>query len=78
MKKFLVAFLIAIFFIFTIIGTVCVCSGGCESNSASSNNYKICGVCKRKFKAGTEDWKSISKTRMCRQCYKNYKYAMGE
>ena len=46
-----------------------------ERKTDTHDGEKQCKVCKRYFKMGTDDSWSITKTNMCEQCYKNYKYA---
>ncbi|MBR2341398.1 MAG: hypothetical protein IKA72_03210 [Clostridia bacterium] len=50
--------------------------GSCSSSNPSKNY--TCSVCARTFNSGTSNSKSIIKTGMCSQCYKNYKWAIGE
>ena len=45
------------------------------SSSTTKNEKIICHVCDREFQKGSENAKSIRKTNMCSQCYKNYKNA---
>lgn len=49
-------------------------------STKNTNNKKVkkCRVCGREFEMGTDDSMSITNTNMCRQCYKNYKYAKEE
>ena len=45
-----------------------------NSNSTYSNTVE-CKVCGRSFSKDSENAKSIKRTNMCSQCYKNYEYA---
>ncbi len=49
----------------------------CDGGGNTSYSY-TCKVCDRKFSGGTSNSKSIIRTGMCSQCYKNYKYAIGD
>ena len=46
-----------------------------NSNNNTDDNTVKCPVCGRTFKKGTSNAKSIRRTNMCENCYKNYKYA---
>lgn len=47
-------------------------ASGAGSGNSSSNSY-TCQSCGREFQGGTSDSKSIAKTHMCSNCYKNFK-----
>ena len=46
-----------------------------STNTNREQNNMECKVCGREFQKGSENAKSIRKTNMCTQCYKNYKNA---
>ncbi|MBP3620103.1 MAG: hypothetical protein J6J24_05560 [Clostridia bacterium] len=48
-----------------------------QGNLSNQSDNVECQVCNREFQAGSENAKSIRKTNMCSQCYKNYKGASG-
>jgi len=50
-----------------------------QDSGELSNDYNLtCKSCGRTFENTSSDAKSIRSTNMCSQCYKNYKYAVGE
>ena len=72
--QIIIAIIVAALFM---VGYISCQFGGCD-DCGGEGESKICRVCDREFDYGSKDWKSIINTNMCRQCYKNYKWAIGD
>ena len=48
-----------------------------SDSSSSSHRTNTCSVCGRTYESGDSggNFRCISRTNMCKNCYKNYKYA---
>ncbi len=56
---------------------ICIFSNsGSSSSSGSNSKIAECKVCEREFEAGDRagNYKSIARTGMCNNCYKNYQW----
>lgn len=50
------------------------CTGSLKDGSNAYSTTVSCPICGRDFKKETDNAKSINRTNMCSNCYKNYKY----
>ena len=70
-----VAFIIMILAIFIVFaGSMC----GLLDLGDSSSSTLTCRSCGRSYSIGTEDYRSIRSTNMCKNCYDNYRWAVGQ
>ncbi len=69
--------LYVIIFVIVLI-VVIICAGLASGGGSETHKSLTCKVCGRTFEAGDPggNFRSIVTTNMCKQCYKNFEYAM--